>query len=368
MKIIIDPGHGGKDFGGGSNSYWLEKDMNFKISLYQYRLFKQLGINVTMTRFKDEYIDLENRAKIVRDSNSDICISNHINNYTDTSVRGAEIIYSIYSDGKLAKEIMEEIVKEGASKRNVFSKEHPNNFKQDYYYMNRHTGRVQTIIIEYGFASNKLDTKKILKNWRKYSNAVVRGTLNYLNIPYSKSIELTPIIGNTASNIVQMKNWAKKNNATDKFIIVAEKYMKYGELTKIRPEVLYAQSAKETNFGRYTGVVKENMNNFAGIKIKKPKGDLQKDHERFDTLDDGIRAHFNHIAAYVGINPIGKVHGRYFVVKSLPWAGSIKYVEELGGKWSPNINYGRSIVNNYLNELLMTEYNVTNNRNSDQNS
>jgi len=39
MKIIIDPGHGGKDTGGGSNEFWLEKDMNLKISLYQHQGF-----------------------------------------------------------------------------------------------------------------------------------------------------------------------------------------------------------------------------------------------------------------------------------------------------------------------------------------
>ena len=68
-----------------------------------------------------------------------------------------------------------------------------------------------------------------------------------------------------------------------------------------------------------------------------------------------MRAHFNHICAYVGLNPIGEPHGRYYVVKSLSWAGTVRYVEELGGKWAPNPNYGNSIVRDYLSGLLATE-------------
>ena len=44
--VIIDAGHGGSDPGGGSNQYWKEKDLNLKISLYEYERLKQLGIPV----------------------------------------------------------------------------------------------------------------------------------------------------------------------------------------------------------------------------------------------------------------------------------------------------------------------------------
>ncbi len=54
---------------------------------------------------------------------------------------------------------------------------------------------------------------------------------------------------------------------------MAEYYWVYGgELTGINPEILYAQAAKETSFGRYTGKVKPEMNNWAGIKIYDPIG------------------------------------------------------------------------------------------------
>lgn len=355
MSIILDPGHGGKDSGGGNNEKWLEKDMVLKISLYQYKRFKELGVHVKITRDSDKYLSQQERTKLVRDSGAEICISNHINNFNDTSVEGTEIIHSIYSDGKLAKYIMEKLVEAGAKNRRIFSRKHPNNSKLDYYYMNRETGKVQTVIVEYGFASNQRDTLRILENWEEYAEAVVAAVCVYLRIPYSEEKQKIEIIGKSIASIDQMQSWAKTKGASAKFIDAARIYYKYGLITGIRADVLYCQSAKETNFGRYTGVVSEDMNNFAGIKIKKPIGNRKQDHERFPSIDDGIRAHFNHMSAYVGKEPIGKPHDRYYVVKKLDWAGSTKYVEELGGKWAPDSNYGRDIITNYLSALLDTE-------------
>ncbi len=61
----------------------------------------------------------------------------------------------------------------------------------------------------------------------------------------------------------------------------------------INPEILYAQAAKETNYGRYTGQVKQEMNNWAGIKILEPiGGDNTYDHEIFETPRRGSKGTF----------------------------------------------------------------------------
>jgi hypothetical protein len=57
------------------------------------------------------------------------------------------------------------------------------------------------------------------------------------------------------------------------------------------------------------------------------------------------------MSAYVGVEPIGEVHGRYKSVKTLAWAGTVKYVEALGGKWCPDLYYGYAIVNDLLTEM-----------------
>jgi len=170
----------------------------------------------------------------------------------------------------------------------------------------------------------------------------------------ASSVPQTPIVGEPEVSVVQAQKWAQSRGAHQRFIHIAPTYWYYGRLTGIRPEVLYAQSAKETAFGRYGGVVDPSFNNWAGIKIEEGGSCYDPDaHERFATPEDGARAHFNHMCAYVGFEPIGEPHGRYHTVMTTSWAGTIEYAEELGGKWAPSSTYGESIVNDYLEELLV---------------
>ena len=159
----------------------------------------------------------------------------------------------------------------------------------------------------------------------------------------------TPLLGEPQVSLETAKAWAKKSNAAQIFIDIADTYWKYGELTGIRPDILYAQAAKETGFGKFGRHVKAEDNNWAGIKPRYENGDV---HEVFATPDDGVRAHFNHVAAYIGIEPYGEPHGRYYSVKSLSWAGTITTLEELGGKWCPDLYYGYSILHNLLEPMM----------------
>lgn len=165
----------------------------------------------------------------------------------------------------------------------------------------------------------------------------------------------TPIIGPPQATVEQAQEWARRRGATQQFISLAPPYWKYGVLYGIRPEVMYAQAAKETAFGRFGGAVTPDMHNFAGIKVLNPKGDAREDHESFPDDETGVHAHYQHMSAYVGLASLGeKTHPRQDLVRKLPWAGSIRYVEELGGRWAPSTDYGRSIVRDYLESLLAT--------------
>lgn len=190
--LIIDPGHGGKDPGGGSNTSFKEKDINLNISLYQFNRFKDLGLPVAITRISDIFLDSENRTKIVRESGARYCISNHINAAENLQVRGVETIHSIFTDDKLAKILFQAIVDEGITGRRVFSKESEIYNGKDYYYMHRDTGAVNTIIVEYGFATNAEDAKLIESNWRNYGEAVVKAFCTFINHKYTPPATNTP--------------------------------------------------------------------------------------------------------------------------------------------------------------------------------
>ncbi len=158
----------------------------------------------------------------------------------------------------------------------------------------------------------------------------------------------TPMLGEPEVSLEKIKQWAAFKWAPESFLEAADIYYKYGEITGIRPDILYAQAAKETGFGKFGGAVLPEMNNFAGIKVYGATGDRTEDHDSFETQDDGVRAHFNHMSAYLGTEPVGETHGRYKSVKSMAWAGTVKYLEELGGKWCPDLYYGFSILHDYI--------------------
>lgn len=185
--LIIDPGHGGNDSGGGSNGYFKEKELNLKISLYQYERFKALGVPIVLTREKDIYLSPSNRTTIVRESGAKYCISNHINAAASSAAKGVETIHSIFSDGKIATAFYEAIIDAGMSERRVFQKASNTYPGKDYYYMHRDTGAVNTTIIEYGFATNSEDAKLLNDNWKVFAESVVRTFCEFTGYKYTNS-------------------------------------------------------------------------------------------------------------------------------------------------------------------------------------
>lgn len=185
--------------------------------------------------------------------------------------------------------------------------------------------------------------------WRVACNNSGERTLTWEDLGVRSSY--TSLTGDAEITVLQAQAWARAKGAHDRFIEIAPIYWHYGEMFGLRPEILYAQAAKETGYGKYGGAVLPEMNNWAGIKIKSPIGDRTEDHETFLTPDDGVRAHFNHMGAYVGLMPIGEAHDRYYVVKSINWAGTVKNLEALGGRWCPDLYYGYSILHDCLEQM-----------------
>lgn len=153
------------------------------------------------------------------------------------------------------------------------------------------------------------------------------------------STEKTEIKGAARVTLEQAQLWAVGRQAHQRFIDIAPLYWNYGQKTGMRPEVLYAQAAIETNFGKYDNRVPPEYNNWAGIKIATATGDATENHEQFTSPEEGVRAHFNHMAAYLGLTPVGEPHARFHLVTAQSWAGSVIYLEDLSGKWTPALDY-----------------------------
>lgn len=181
--IIIDPGHGGSDPGGGTNSLFKEKNMNLKISKYQKRRFDELGIDSILTRDIDTTLNPNERVQIINnlDTNNAILISNHINNGVSN---GGEVIYSIKENSKLPFIIGENLQKNGVKIRNIYKK--TGKTGKDYYFILRNSNVNNGNIIEYGFASNDKDAKMLNENWINLAESVVESIAKYLNKDYQK--------------------------------------------------------------------------------------------------------------------------------------------------------------------------------------
>ena len=89
---------------------------------------------------------------------------------------------------------------------------------------------------------------------------------------------------------------------------------------------IVAQAAK-TNYGRYTGAVLPEMNNWAGIKVRSPWGIGQRIMKALNSRG-WSQGPFNHMGVYCGVEPIGSPILDGMWCDSL-WR-TVKYVEDLG--------------------------------------
>lgn len=165
---------------------------------------------------------------------------------------------------------------------------------------------------------------------------------------------LYAIRGSGSTNIQQMMNYYNSRTTYPSFYAgsdaptlrdFCQMYIDECNAEGINPEVAFVQAMKETNFLRYTGDVRIEQYNFAGIGAT--GGGVQGN--AFPNVRTGIRAQVQHLKAYATsealVNPC--VDPRYTYVQK----GSAPYVQWLGIRenptgagWATAVNYGYSIV------------------------
>ncbi len=90
-KIVIDPGHGGKDPGTCSPSGLKEKDIVLDVALRVAKILREkLGCEVILTRDRDVFIPLEERTAIANAKEADLFLSIHVNAAPNHEARGIE--------------------------------------------------------------------------------------------------------------------------------------------------------------------------------------------------------------------------------------------------------------------------------------
>ena len=90
-KIVIDPGHGGKDPGAIGRTGLYEKTVVLDVSKRIRKELEKKGIDVIMTRDSDEFITLGKRARIANENKADLFVSIHANANKKRWIRGFEV-------------------------------------------------------------------------------------------------------------------------------------------------------------------------------------------------------------------------------------------------------------------------------------
>lgn len=171
--IIIDPGHGGTDYGAirdGIN----EKDINLDVAKQVQSILERKGFKVKLTRSNDTYLSLEERCNITNSSSPYLFVSIHVNSCMGTEPRGIETHYYHDNSIELANTIHSKMTK--AIKT-------PNRglFKSKFYVIN-HTS-VPAVLLEIGFISNNTERAELVtkKRQRDTAEAIAEGIIEYFN-------------------------------------------------------------------------------------------------------------------------------------------------------------------------------------------
>lgn len=183
-KVFIGAGHGGSDPGAVANGFE-EADLNLSIAIACADVLKNHGVNVKLSRTKDENDPLTEEIAECNAFNPDLAIDIHNN---AGGGDGAEVFH--YSGGGtskvLAQNVLDAIVAIGQNSRGLKTK--LNSSGKDYYGFIRQT-IAPAIIVECAFVDNKTDMKILdtAAEQKKMGEAIAKGVLKTLGITYKEA-------------------------------------------------------------------------------------------------------------------------------------------------------------------------------------
>jgi N-acetylmuramoyl-L-alanine amidase len=93
LAVVVDPGHGGSDFGARGPAGALEKDLVLAIARRTGEALAERGVRVVYTREKDVFVTLAERTEIANRARADLFLSIHANSAPDPDARGSETYF-----------------------------------------------------------------------------------------------------------------------------------------------------------------------------------------------------------------------------------------------------------------------------------
>ena len=178
IKVTLDPGHGGSEYGAIGCLGHKEKDINLAIALKAKEYLEKKGAIVSLTRNEDFDLGLYQRVEMSKAFDSDIFISIHSNALPDALAQtyrsGTSVYYFYPQSNDLAKIMLETLTKElGTNNDKV---------RQESFAVIRNTSS-PAILIEIGYMINPEDNSKLItpEFQTKAGQAIANGLENYIS-------------------------------------------------------------------------------------------------------------------------------------------------------------------------------------------
>ncbi len=111
-------------------------------------------------------------------------------------------------------------------------------------------------------------------------------------------------------------------------------------------DIAICQMCLETGFLRFNGSVSRFQNNFCGLGAT----DGYTAGDWFGSMEEGVRAHIQHLKAYASIDPITPPYADKRLVHVR--RGTVFTIHDLPGRWAADPAYGEKI-NSLLNQLYL---------------
>ena len=178
-KVFLGVGHGGKD--PGAVGYIKEADVNLNMALACKDFLIANGVEVKMSRIKDEDDDLSEEIRECNEFGPDLAVDIHNN---AGGGDGFEVYHSIFNGlgATLAKNIETEIIAIGQNSRGIKTRKNSKG-NADYYGFIRNT-KAPAVIVEGVFVDNKEDAAQAdtLEEQKAFGVAYAKGILKTLGI------------------------------------------------------------------------------------------------------------------------------------------------------------------------------------------
>jgi N-acetylmuramoyl-L-alanine amidase len=150
--VVIDPGHGGHDRGGGPGQRIPEKPYTLDVALRLRARLREAGFRTVMTRDGDYFVGLRERCQIANSQEDAVFVSIHFNSAPREGASGIETYYYSGRSASLAAALHAAVVQNlGAEDRHV---------RVRGYFVLRHTD-IPAVLIEGGFLTNYAEGERI---------------------------------------------------------------------------------------------------------------------------------------------------------------------------------------------------------------